>query len=969
MQTSTELPRVQVSKSESQPKSADQGGTPKTVAPLKRVPYTGVGDVEMPDAGQGEVMQHRADPAVRPPQADISRFPEALSSPGSTTQTAATPAPHDASTDTSPEHEGVQYTESEPEKQEPQQVPQAAPDRKDDEGLQRGTASPEALAGSESPSAGADALSAVHSVEAQLLQESAAAAESASGRTSQTKPQVLVKDPVADDKPRPAATSSSADASSPQREARPVSDAPASPPKSQKIADISTDGQGLCPVPTPPIAVSPQQEIKPQPTEQPSTGASIPATAAPSSEESSDFRTEKSMADPEAQPARPARTQPDSVDIPISDPNPDAQEAQPENLAVHSALEFQNLPEKPTKPKIPVAMFGDKKSKLPMVRRPLKDGEENKSSNPFTEDYFTTLFVQGFTQNAKWMKPIDSLLNSAHKTLSTADAHLSIMEQQACRVLRRVYHLQQQDKWSLRQPRRYPEPRRPVAHWDQVLEEMKWMRTDFRQERKWKRSAARVLAFACADWVAADDVKRKLLQVPAIIPKPAAARTVPGDDSGQMEDVDMPDQQENEVSATKQKTASGLDTDMDNENSDEPGEVYIPAMDDEEQISVTHVVPAQIFALPDTSLTFSFSNSSAFTKILDELPMYGGPLQIPDNADLLKSDQDPDAHWKLAAVPLTKYVERPMVPVLKGPPTKRSRYQFAEESDSDAEDEDNIVYRNNRGDTAGPLKGQAVERELKHVALFDPEMQVLRDRLHAGHQFRPPTEHPMPLQSFYESRTASQWTYAEDDQLKRLVREYSYNWSLISSKMAMPSLFSSGAERRTPWECFERWVHLEGLPNDMAKTQYFKTYQYRIDQAQAVIAAKNQIAQAQAGPGAVTPVPRKRLTTTIRVERRRAQKHLTLLDAMRKLAKKREATAHKTASVQAMRKQNESQQQQQQQNSQAQQPRGPNKTPRDYSLMRYERDQQINERMAQFAQKQQQEAQRKVRRTGPIFSA
>lgn len=203
----------------------------------------------------------------------------------------------------------------------------------------------------------------------------------------------------------------------------------------------------------------------------------------------------------------------------------------------------------------------------------------------------------------------------------------------------------------------------------------------------------------------------------------------------------------------------------------------------------------------------------------------------------------------------------------------------------------------------------------------------------------------MPPQSFLESRTASQWTWAEDEQLKSLVRECCYNWSLISAMASTRSAFASGAERRTPWECFERWVSfgsLEGLPNDLTRNPFFKAYQIRIDAAQRSIAQQNQSAQQQVGPnGAVTPVPRRRPTTSIRVERRRNQKHLALIEAMRKLAKKRETAAQKAqhaANLAAMRKANEVPRQQIQ-----------NKTPRDYSIMRWERDQALAERMAAYA--------------------
>jgi chromatin modification-related protein VID21 len=159
----------------------------------------------------------------------------------------------------------------------------------------------------------------------------------------------------------------------------------------------------------------------------------------------------------------------------------------------------------------------------------------------------------------------------------------------------------------------------------------------------------------------------------------------------------------------------------------------------------------------------------------------------------------------------------------------------------------------------------------------------------------------MPSVGFFESRQSSQWTIAEDDELRRLVKEYSYNWSLISNCLSSPSLFSSGAERRTPWECFERWIGLEGLPADMSKTQYFRAYHQRLETAQRTVLAQQQAAQqqqqqqqAQQGNNAqAQALVRRRTTQPIRVDRRRASRHLALLDAMRKLAKKRETMLQK----------------------------------------------------------------------------
>ena len=134
------------------------------------------------------------------------------------------------------------------------------------------------------------------------------------------------------------------------------------------------------------------------------------------------------------------------------------------------------------------------------------------------DDYFKPLFIHGFTANSKWMKPLEQILHHAHKTVSTPDASTPFFEHQACRVLRSVYSYQNNNKWSLRQPKRCPEPTRQPSHWDQLLKEMKWLRTDFREERKWKIASARNLASACAEWYHASPEDRKMLQVNASIP-------------------------------------------------------------------------------------------------------------------------------------------------------------------------------------------------------------------------------------------------------------------------------------------------------------------------------------------------------------------------------------------------------------------------------------------------------------------
>jgi chromatin modification-related protein VID21 len=139
----------------------------------------------------------------------------------------------------------------------------------------------------------------------------------------------------------------------------------------------------------------------------------------------------------------------------------------------------------------------------------------------------------------------------------------------------------------------------------------------------------------------------------------------------------------------------------------------------------------------------------------------------------------------------------------------------------------------------------------------------------------------------------------------------------------------------------------------MQKTHYFRAYNNRLEAAQRTLLAQaaQPPPQANAAGAAITPV-RRRTTTSVRVERRRNQKHLTLVDAMRKLAKKRETSLQKqqhAASLAAIRKPNE-----------GAMPQGvPRHTPQEFSRLKHDREIAIQEKMQRY--QLQQEAARRVK--------
>ncbi|KAL7948367.1 hypothetical protein V8C42DRAFT_248141 [Trichoderma barbatum] len=855
--------------------------------------------------------------SIKVPQA-TSKIPDALSSPGSTAPSATTPGNHDISADTSPEHDAPQFIDDRIERdvdgKEEQDEEVEDPTRTQ---VEMGTvmAKPE-RDGSDSKATRLD--------EDQLLQDSIRSSAAAAS------PEPVKFQGGLNARTGAISTTSTAQETKPimQPKSESHTDAKVSSTPAAKAAEEVPDSQEETPER---MDVDPVQATGSKSND---LSAAQPPTGPPLASSNASSAVIKSM--PPREPPAPERAvtrvssgamRLKSVSEIVGESPRGVSTAErnatktPQNQLTPITSTPQSPPPRPKgaarkeRPKghVSTVLFG--KQPKQMEEKSLVPGQ--KETIQASDDYYTPLFIQNFTGATNWMQPIEKILFHANKTIATPDAYLAIQDHQACKVLRRVYHLQQHDKWSLRQPKRCPEPTRPPSHLDVLFQEMKWMRTDFREERKWKMAVAKNFAYACAEWVESTPEERKALQVAAFIPPLRTDDVTMGD-----ADVD---------SADNHPTPDLVTEDADSpQNSDHLGEDFPET-----------VAPSAIFALQEEDVVFALRQTPASDKLLEELPLYGAPLKIP-RFELTGPEYDPDAQWRRPALPLSKYVEGEMKLLSDGPPRKRSRYNYR---DDESDDEKESAF-----DATMLAHNVQLPPQSSEVSLFAPESKHIRDRLHAGHQFRPPSEHPMPLQSFYECRSSSQWTVVEDDELRSLVREYSYNWSLISNLLFTKSLFASGAERRTPWECFERWINLEGLPADMQKTQYFKAYNSRIEAAQRVIAQQNQLAAQRASQdgGAVTPI-RRRQSTPLRVERRRNQKHLTLIDAMRKLAKKRETTMQKqqhSAAQNAAKKVNDTMAQR------------PVKTPRDYSLLRWERDQALAEKMALYAQRQ--EAQRRA---------
>ncbi|XP_071789876.1 E1A-binding protein p400-like isoform X9 [Asterias amurensis] len=108
--------------------------------------------------------------------------------------------------------------------------------------------------------------------------------------------------------------------------------------------------------------------------------------------------------------------------------------------------------------------------------------------------------------------PKSPISPNAHQRLATRQHSLSavydytigsqemIVERakQEAQVMQRIAELRKEGLWSARRLPKVQEPPRHKTHWEYLLEEAQWLATDFIQERRWKKAAARKLVRAVA---------------------------------------------------------------------------------------------------------------------------------------------------------------------------------------------------------------------------------------------------------------------------------------------------------------------------------------------------------------------------------------------------------------------------------------------------------------------------------------
>ena len=118
----------------------------------------------------------------------------------------------------------------------------------------------------------------------------------------------------------------------------------------------------------------------------------------------------------------------------------------------------------------------------------------------------------------------------------------------------------------------------------------------------------------------------------------------------------------------------------------------------------------------------------------------------------------------------------------------------------------------------------------------------------------------------------SPWTPEEDSMLLQLAKENSYNFDLVSSTLSFSPSSASDLEKRTAWECFERFRAIYPEPQSIQ------------------LLGPNRYIAAKAGRLNVTSTNKSKPNMILRQPRLEVRNHryLNLFDVMRKSAKNRE---------------------------------------------------------------------------------
>jgi chromatin modification-related protein VID21 len=453
--------------------------------------------------------------------------------------------------------------------------------------------------------------------------------------------------------------------------------------------------------------------------------------------------------------------------------------------------------------------------------------EPPQSRRPLAELYYTTQTL-----------PLSKLLPSAHKTLSTDSYQLGLLEGKLAVVHSRIEELKRSEKWSLRQMTKFRSPFRAKVHWDHLLEEMKWMQIDFKEERKLKIAICYELAKSVEDYwrLGKEQCCIKFKPIRHLSEEDVALRNAdPGDvsmteatkDEGSTPDAQINAGDDGDISMKDEEEITKVDKSMGDTGSCVEPERLVQPLGLDSAIGNSLIPVHQSHEMEDfdskpssspLKIYMKFDNLNSASKeifnIIPELPTFNSNVPYINEFD------------SLSLTSVTKF--------LAAPDLSRCWQRLVLENVDETIDIPQLAVN----------QPTSSEEARKKPLFFHDHKRV--------HTIRPPQP---PNLKYLEYRTPTMWLPQDDQKLQKLVKDFQYNWNIVAMHMLPKSTYgySSNIERRTSWQCFERWHQLNpNFPLSELKGPYAQASQAWLDasvKAQAV--TKRRIAPLGVGPESI----------------------------------------------------------------------------------------------------------------------
>ncbi|WBW73337.1 NuA4 histone acetyltransferase complex subunit Vid21 [Schizosaccharomyces osmophilus] len=348
------------------------------------------------------------------------------------------------------------------------------------------------------------------------------------------------------------------------------------------------------------------------------------------------------------------------------------------------------------------------------------------------------------------MIPLQNDLENAYKYVSTNNWMHAYKEKIVRESIRSVFIAKEKGSWSFRQPKRQKEMIPTKTHYDYLLDEMQWMSIDFSQERRWKIALAKRIVDSVMNYHNTSD--KSTVCTPASLSKNKKPLSYNG--------------------SSKNSTFS---------NSPSP---------DFAKTKLDQYDALQMSSPPRNREFCSTIFSEDVVAITDVKESHKPILNVPTY------DPPDTTENQLRASGITY----PIVPI--------SRFALAKTKlkSSCIHTERKRLF--SERDTISQQSGETITKDKANkdtdVTSEFPEGNTKKKRAFAPFTVRPP--YP-PLAT--ENTPEVTWLPEEDELLLLLLRQYSFNWEFVANRLTPSGLYVPKTERRTAWDCFERWIQVD----------------------------------------------------------------------------------------------------------------------------------------------------------------